>query len=137
MRIGVVGYSAQPFDPEIAQQLLIQAVQSIDEVERIPSIDLWVVSGLTYLGIPAIAYDAAKQWDAKTMGIACEKAKDYRCHPCDRIHLIGQDWGDESEAFLASIDILIRIGGGPQSIAEVARAKELGIPVIEKELATT
>jgi hypothetical protein len=117
MRIGVVGYSAQPFDPEMAKQRLTQAVQSIDGVDRIPSIDLWVVSGLTNLGIPAIAYQAARQWDAKTMGIACEKAKDYRCYPCDRVHLIGQNWGDESETFLASIEAMNRKPFWPRSIS--------------------
>jgi hypothetical protein len=50
---------------------------------------------------------------------------------------VGEQWGDESAAFLAAIDVLIRIGGGPQSLAEAARAKELGIRVIERELANS
>ncbi len=48
--------------------------------------------------------------------------------------MIGDEWGDESEKFLDSIDVLVRIGGGKQSMAEVKKAKEMGIKVIEHEL---
>ena len=139
MRIGVVGYSAQAFDKEEANLLLIEALMEIPEVRDETvwphSKIIQIVSGLTQLGIPAIAYSLAKKFSWKTIGIACEKAYKYECFPCDRAHIIGQNWGDESAAFLASIDVLIRIGGGPQSMRECEMAKGLGIPVIVRELA--
>lgn len=142
MRVGVVGYSGQKFDTEEANSLLIEAFEELGHFSfagiRDKSLqhfsDACIVSGLTNLGIPALAYKIASDHFLKTMGIACSKAKDYDCYPCDRVHIIGNNWGDESEAFLASIDYLIRIGGGKQSHAECQRAKELGIIVIEKEL---
>jgi hypothetical protein len=129
MRIGVVGYSAQKFDVAKARELLNEAF----DMCRDDKTD-WVVSGLTDLGIPAVAYRIAEENGMNTMGIACVKAKKHECFPCDRVHIQGNNWGDESEMFLAAIDVLIRVGGGPQSFAEVARAKELGIWVIEKDL---
>lgn len=129
MRVGVVGYSGQKFNETDATFLLGEAWGEIGIKG-----DSVIVSGLTNLGIPALAYGFAADYGLKTMGIACSKAKDYECFPCDRVHIIGDNWGDESEAFLASIDYLVRIGGGKQSHAECQRAKELGIIVIEKEL---
>jgi hypothetical protein len=141
MRVGVVGYSAQKFDNDEAIGLLNQALS--EAVSLCLSKDLYqvdwkeeitIVSGLTDLGIPAIAYEFAMVNGAPTMGIACAKAKEYECFPCDRVHIVGENWGDESESFLAAIDVLIRIGGGKQSLAECDRAKDLGIAVFEKEL---
>jgi hypothetical protein len=130
MRLGIVGYSQQEFDEEKAIDLL----RSILIQETLIHPDITIVSGLTNLGVPAVAYSLAKELNLKTMGVACAKAGCYKCFPCDRVHIVGEDWGDESETFLASIDKLIRVGGGKQSHAESARAKDLGLRVIEVEL---
>jgi hypothetical protein len=132
MRVGVVGYSAQKFDMIEAMCLLHRSLKILDVKQRKIS---WIVSGLTDMGIPSIAYTFATDRNIPTMGIACAKSKNYVCYPCDRVHIIGTEWGDESETFLASIDVLIRIGGGKQSLAECEKAKAYGIPVQENELA--
>jgi hypothetical protein len=135
MRIGVVGYSAQKFDEQKAEALLIKAFHSVENIHKVALTDLWIVSGLTNLGVPAVAYRcAAMHWQAKTMGIACHKASNYECYPVDAKFLVGANWGDESMTFLAAIDVLIQIGGGPQSMREVEMAKAMSIPVIEYEL---
>jgi hypothetical protein len=133
MRVGIAGYSGQKFDAAQAGKLLQQCFQDFVELNNFNEIS-FIVSGLTNLGIPKIGYEFAQTHYIPTMGIACSKAQEYDCFPCDRVHIVGNEWGDESEAFLASIDVLIRIGGGNQSKAECARAKELSILVIEKEL---
>jgi hypothetical protein len=137
MRVGIVGYSAQKFDSETAMELLYECLieLEINDDQQASSMISFIVSGLTNLGMPKLCYQFAKERKIPTMGIACAKANQYDCFPCDRVHIIGNEWGDESEAFLASIDVLIRIGGGNQSKAESARAKERGILVIERELA--
>jgi hypothetical protein len=137
MRIGVVGYSRDNFDHDRAKLLLIQAIQEIPGINDLylDRTNVWLVSGWTDMGIPGIAYRVAQDYDMKTMGIACAKAYGMKCFPVDRFHVIGNRWGDESPTFLAAIDILIRIGGGPQSLEEVREAKDMGIPVVEYELA--
>jgi hypothetical protein len=139
MRIGVVGWTNPGFDREMAEAHLIATITmqalNLKPGEQIGDRDVTIVSGLTTLGVPGIAYELASKWGCKTIGVACAKAHDHDCHPCDFVHIVGEQWGDESAAFLAAIDVLIRIGGGPQSLAEAARAKELGIRVIERELA--
>ena len=49
---------------------------------------------------------------------------------------IGANHGDESEAFLQFLDILVRVGGGPQSHDEVAhfRTTHPGNLVFEAEV---
>ena len=76
------------------------------------------MSGLTNLGVPRIAYEEAIKLGLRTVGIACKQAEQYECFPCDEVILVGDNWGDESRAFLASIDVLLRVGGGKQSVAE-------------------
>lgn len=129
-RVGVVGYSDKKFDKKVALELLCK---SFDEVSDGVD-DITIVSGLTDLGIPSIAYKEALARKWRTVGIACKKASEYKCFDCDEIVMIGEEWGDESEKFLDSIDVLIRIGGGKQSLAEVKKAKEMCIKVIEHEL---
>jgi hypothetical protein len=131
MRVGVVGYSSQKFDERVGRMMVAVALNA-RYVES--QGDLIIVSGYTNLGIPKLAYEYAKKLGYKTMGIACSKAVEYECFPCDRVHIVGDNWGDESKAFLASIDVLVRIGGGAQSKKECQEANVLGIPVIEYEL---
>lgn len=131
MRVGVVGYSAQKFDERVGKMMVGVALNARHTEAQGALI---IVSGYTNLGIPKLAYEYAKEFGYKTIGIACSKATEYECFPCNRVHIIGNNWGDESEAFLASIDVLIRIGGGNQSKKECQRAKELGIETFEYEL---
>ncbi len=133
MRIGIIGYSSANFNKEIAQYL-IQVAFAILEDQYPNERDITIISGLTYLGIPAIAYDFAREQGWKTEGIACAKAHSYDCFPVDNQIIVGTEWGDESETFLDAIDVLIRIGGGQQSFKELARAKEKGVTCFEFDL---
>ena len=124
--LGVIGYSSSKFDVVKAKEIISSFYDQFD--------DLVIVSGLTNLGIPAIAYAEAKKREWKTSGIACQKAKDFAVFPCDHIIMIGENWGDESEFFLSRIDMLLKVGGGTQSEAEYARALELEIECYEYKL---
>lgn len=137
MRIGFVGYSTQKFDEKAAEDLFFEALEEIGDLIGEASEEIVFVSGLTNLGVPKLVYELSAlvfEGHAKTMGIACKKAFDYEQFPCDRVIIVGENWGDESMTFLAAIDVLIRIGGGEQSKAECAKARELGIRVVEREL---
>ena len=128
-KVGIVGYSGQKFSNERASTLIKKAF------EQIPSDDeIAIVSGLTAIGIPNMAYQEADRRGWKTIGIACSKAQDYPCYPCDEAHIVGAEWGDESSLFLDSIDMLIRVGGGKQSFAECETAKAMGLAVYGLEL---
>lgn len=132
MKVGVVGYSGRKFDIEKAKMLIDQAFDQLSALFP----NMTIVSGLTDLGIPALAYREAVSRGFKTVGIACEKAKNHKCFNCDEVIIEGKEWGDESQKFLESINILIRIGGGKQSLEEVAKAKKppFSMPVMEYEL---
>lgn len=133
-KIGVTGYSSKPFDKDLGKALLLIAFKVVGANEMDKN-EVKVVSGLTDLGIPALAYQIAKENGWKTKGIACPKAEEYAKFPCDEVEIIGKDWGDESDTFLADIDVLIRVGGGVQALAEAKKAKEvLKIPVYEYDL---
>lgn len=129
LRVGVVGYSNQDFDSKAALSLIQRAFDDLD-----PAADIEVVSGLTDLGIPALAYEEAVRRGWKTTGIACAKAFDYPCFPVDDVIIQGDHWGDESPVFLRLIDLLIRIGGGTQSHFEACCAKMQGKQVMEFDL---
>jgi hypothetical protein len=132
IRIGVVGYSDKKFDKEVARGLIKKAFDKIAEDKD--ASEFTVVSGWTNLGIPALAYEEAKKRGWKTKGIACKKAQDFELFKVDEGVLIGDEWGDESATFLEGLGVLVRIGGGKQSKAETAKAKEMKIKVIEMDL---
>lgn len=150
LRIGVTGYSAQKFDQEEAELLLNSAFDAINmkypdrqsltrnekPIRAVRTNEKIVVSGLTNLGIPGLAYRLAEKRGWKTIGIACSKAEEYECWPVNKKIIVGKEWGDESQTFLDSIDILIRIGGGQQAKRETETFKKTNKPVIEFELET-
>ncbi|MDJ0706080.1 MAG: hypothetical protein QNJ46_22645 [Leptolyngbyaceae cyanobacterium MO_188.B28] len=129
LRVGVVGYSAQAFNQETAL-LLLQEV--FDLFEHVPNVE--VISGLTQLGVPALAYEEAVKRGWRTVGVACAQAFEYKCFPVDEVVIVGANWGDESSTFLSMVDVLVRIGGGRQSHQEVDMARVQGKYVMEFEL---
>ena len=133
LKIGVVGYSKQGFN-EIQARIYIKRAFTTIHDNYGDQHYMIVVSGLTAMGIPLIAYQEAfeRNWDTK--GIACIKAKEHPCFPVDEEIIFGLEWGDESSLFLNDIDILVRVGGGEQSMRETALAHEKCIPVIEFEM---
>jgi len=114
-KIGIVGYSAMKFDEDLAKKLINEGLDNVDAKEGDE-----LVSGLTDLGIPGLAYRIGKERNMKLIGIACEKAhdEDSVCYPVDREIIVGKNWGDESKTFLDYIDVLIKVGGGKQSKEE-------------------
>ena len=93
-----------------------------------------VVSGLTNLGVPALAYNEAKIRGWRTVGIACSKAEEYDCFAVDERIIVGDEWGQESETFLNNIDVLVRVGGGNQAKRETGDFRKLEKQVMEYDL---
>ena len=131
VRIGVVGYSSPDFNKIQAYNILLATITSFINSGKS---NLEIVSGYTNFGMPAIAYEIAKQLQLKTAGVACRKAEEFECYPCDRVQIVGSKWGDESSVFLKQLDILIHVGGGDQSLAECQAFKKTGKPLYEFEL---
>ena len=134
MKIGVVGYSAGKFSQLIAKHLVEIGFEYMVVTTGDDSFE--IVSGYTDLGIPGLAYRHAVETGHRTVGIACKKAAEYDCFPTDETIIVGDNWGDESNTFLKSIDGLIRIGGGPQSFKEATLFRQMkpDAPIIEMEL---
>ncbi len=101
MFIGIVGYSSTKFNIKKGKALVAKA---FDDLEKRFGKELTIVSGLTMLGIPKLAYEEAHKRGLKTVGIACKKAIKYECFNCDEVIIIGSRWGEESETFLNKID---------------------------------
>jgi hypothetical protein len=117
--VGFVGYSMQKFDESKAREYVRQAFDAAEEADRT---SFACVSGLTNMGIPKLAYEEAVKRGWKTVGVACEKAENYDLFPVDEKVIVGKEWGDESDAFLSRIEMLVRVGGGKQSRDGVNKA---------------
>ena len=124
MKIGVVGFSRNQFDKKAAEKQLRNHINELildrknDQVE--------IVSGYTNTGVPKIAYQIADELGLYKVGLSARQALRVRCgvYPVDKEIIVGEKFGDESEAFIDYIDYLIRVGGGPQSLHEVEMFKE-------------
>ena len=133
LKIGVVGYSPPTkFDEIKAARMINEAYDLLES--QYPKIKKTVVSGLTNVGVPSIAYREAVKRGYKTIGVACEKAYDFLLFPVNESFIVGKEWGDESPKFLSLIDVIIRIGGGKQSAREVLESKVQGKQIIEYNL---
>lgn len=133
IKVGVVGYCPPTkFDEVEARHMIVGAFDKIQAQfgDRV----IAVVSGLTNVGVLAIAYDEAAKRGWRTVGIACERAQEHPHYPVDEKTIIGANWGDESPTFLAELDAIVRIGGGKQSIRETDAIKARGLPTFEYDL---
>ena len=133
LKIGVAGYCPPSrFDEDEALRMLREAYDTLEE--DYPGRDKAMVSGLTDAGVLALAYREASERGWRTVGIAPSKSAGYGCFPVDEAIIVGEEWGDESTAFIDSIDVLVRVGGGAQSLSEAAEMRARGKRVIEYDL---
>ena len=125
LRIGVVGFSRNQFDKRDARQILRKLFEGLQKKHT--GKEIQIVSGYTNAGVPKIAYELADEMGFTTVGFSAKQALKVRSglYPVKQCTLIGEKFGDESEAFVQSIDGLIRVGGGLQSRREVALFKAL------------
>lgn len=126
LRIGVVGYSGKRFNKRVARAKLRRLLAEQVETRELDVKAVEVVSGLTNLGIPKIAYEVAVEMGMKTVGISASRAlsSSSGLFPVDKQIIVGQHYGDESKEFIGYIDVLIRVGGGEQSAKEVTMFRE-------------
>lgn len=136
IRVGVVGYSSQKFNKIKAWDLLKEGFEQIKSDSNTNK--LMVISGLTDIGIPSLAYYIARQNGWNIGGIGPERALEYKWFPMsndgDELVISGEDWGDETPKFLDSVDVLLRIGGGVQALYETQLANKRGMKVYEYDL---
>jgi hypothetical protein len=120
-RLGVVGFSRPSFDQSAAAALLATAIPDMLARHGATAATAELVSGLTDQGVPALAYRAAAALGLRTVGLSARQALRVAAgrYPVDELVISGTRFGDESPLFIARIDALIRIGGGPQSRHEV------------------
>ena len=135
LRIGIVGYSGAHFLEGKARMFIIMAYNTI--AQKYPNHIFTVVSGWTNLGVPKIAYEEAQKRGWGTAGIACAEASKYSCFPVSEPpKIVGTKWGDESQTFLNDIDIMVRIGGGPQTKDETEAFRRTGKEIFEYDVGT-
>jgi hypothetical protein len=72
LKLGVVGYSREIFDPKEAQEAIKKLIPKMIEIHKPNHVEL--VSGLTNQGIPKLSYQFAVSKNFKTVGIAPEAA---------------------------------------------------------------
>lgn len=131
LKIGVVGYSGQKFDEEVARAALNERLSAACEGHQ----DVTIVAGMADVGIASIAYRIAQERGWKTLAIDCARSRKYLQFPVDDMIVIeSMTRGSESETFLGECDVLVRIGGGDQAMSEMMRFKETGRPVYEFDL---
>lgn len=124
IKIGVVGFSRNQFDKKAAYLKLKEIIDALVQEKDVSSFE--IVSGYTASGVPQIAYKIADDLGLETVGFSAKQALKVKSglYPFKKVILIGEKFGDESVDFIAYIDILIRISGGPQSRYEVELFKK-------------
>ncbi|MCB9637383.1 MAG: hypothetical protein H6728_10405 [Myxococcales bacterium] len=121
LKIGVVGFSSPHFDQEAAKQQLEEHLQHVFSVWGVTPEQTELVSGLTNMGVPKLAYQIADTLGMITIGFSAKQALRVKSgtYPVARRIVVGEKFGDESEEFVAYVDVMVRVGGGPQSRHEV------------------
>lgn len=58
-RVGVVGFSGAPFDKEKGRRAIVAAFDAVAESFSPRPLSVEIVSGLTLMGVPQLAYEEA------------------------------------------------------------------------------
>lgn len=146
IKIGVIGYSAKSFPIYEAYNKIVSALEKAiylsanykifdgywnnwERAKLITYPKFEIVSGFTDYGIPALTYCACEKFERdykiETVGFAPKCALNDNICKVGKQVIVGENYGDESEEFIKYIDILIKVGGGKQSIKEAKLFKQL------------
>lgn len=137
LNVGFVGYcSPTEFDENRAVELINRA---FDQVKKdYPTVKKFnLVSGVVNGGTIRLAYKIAEERGWELWGVACKKAENLLWYPRlkrNNIQIIGSEWGEESIYFTDNVDIIVRVGGGPQSAYECYLLKQTRKRTYEFEL---
>jgi hypothetical protein len=134
--VGVAGFSGQwsteklATDPNVAE-LVLEANRalrsSLQELKLKHDDRLIVSSGATDEGAPKLAYELCTELSILAMGVTSNRAAAYPLATMNYLIVSGEDWGDESPAFVRTLDELVVLGGGAQTRREaMLAAKEYG-----------
>lgn len=130
IKVGVIGFSDESkFNKSDAIKAFNDAFDNIKEL--FPEREIHIVSGLTNMGMPRLAYEEAVRRKWKTVGIAPKQSENYKLFPVDEKIIVGEKFGDESEVFINYINVLIKVGGGKQSDKELKMSIEKNIPIMD------
>ena len=132
IKIGVVGFSDEKkYDKKDGVKAIKDAFNNIRDL--FTDKEIHIVSGLTKVGIPNLAYEEAGARGWQTVGIAPKEAEQYDLFPVNEKIIVGDKFGDESLVFIDYIDVFVKIGGGKQSEKEAEMAKEQNIPIMNMD----
>ena len=134
LAIGLVGFSGSfakngRTDAESVTRRFIETMLANTD-ETLPRRPLFLISGATDLGVPRIGYAAAKKLGVTSVGVTSQEALKYSIAELEYLTVVGNKFGDESEAFVSVIDELWVIGGGKQSLSECNLASEAGVKIM-------
>lgn len=133
-KIGVVGFLDEDKIHPDTTKLLEKLVNQLCEMD-VSKTSFCFVGGYTNIGINRILYNCCKANGVLIGAICSGKHKEYECWPnVDYLEVVGYEWGDESETFVNSVDMIIRIDGGAQSHSEILMAKEKDMVTEEFDL---
>jgi hypothetical protein len=133
--VGVAGFSGQWAPAKLEADPALKAAADAATVvlrEHLKKLKdeygdkLVVSSGATMEGVPKIIYEVCAEEGIKAMGVACEKAFKYPLGAMRYLVIEGQNWGDESAAFLKTADDFVLLGGGGQAKREAIAAGQEG-----------
>jgi len=101
MNIGVVGYSSDQIDATAAHTLLQASFQQL-VAQQMGNAPIRIISGLTNIGVPKLAYQIAHQLGYQTVGISAQRALKVNCgiYAVDEQLIVGLEFGDESACLL-------------------------------------
>lgn len=132
INIGIVGFSDESkYKKSDGEKAVLASFNNIAEL--FPDREIHIVSGLSNVGIPKLAYIEAVKRGWRTVGIAPREVEPCDSFPVDDVIIVGSKFGDESQTFIDYIAILVKIGGGKQSQKELQMAKDRGLLVMDME----
>lgn len=118
--------------------------QTFDQIQKdYPANKYILVAGLKYVGVMIPAYRLAANLGWYLVGVACDKAGNFRHYPVHEKHIIGKKWGDESEFFTQYAIksgypfVMVNVAGGKQAARETQIIRDAGGRVYELPLERT
>ena len=132
VRVGVVGYVSERFDTVEAWKLVQKGFETVRR--NFPGKTFEVVSTMQDRGVPQAAYYQAAQNGWATVGVAPAEVLNEKTWPTDTAKCAGEKWGDEQNAFLEAVDVVVSVGRNNFSLATVKEAKKRGLSVHEYKL---
>ena len=125
--VGIIGPKTKDYDN--TESYIIQSL--LDEAISAEDVQFAIATSMIDIGMNAVAHRWAWNRGIPVIGVTTPKCWEFPCWMAQKRIIVGEDWGDENQSFVAILNALVKFSDTSFDKATGDLAHAAGIKVVD------